>query len=172
MTDTAVARAPDRAARRQALLDEVLRAEDEVSWITLRTMPPMFAQGAFTWTQLRGLFAIAYRGEATIGQFAELMGVGQPSASVLADRLVRDGLIERKSDTRDRRRTLVTLADRGRALITGMLDIRRSTFERYAAHMSDASLQALADGTLALAAAARAATAIRAAGGCERESAR
>ena len=88
------------------LLDEVLRGEDEVPRITLRTMLPMFAQEAFTRTQLRGLFAIAYRGEATIGQFAELISVGQPSASVLADRLVQAGLIERKSDTHDCWRTL------------------------------------------------------------------
>ena len=49
-----------------------------------------------------------------------------------------------------------------------MLETRRSTIERYAEHMSDAALQALADGTRALAEAARAATETSAAGGLER----
>src|SRR5579859_713955 len=53
--------------------------------------------------QLKLLFFTFYRGPATVGKIASALGVTLPSASATIDRLVRSGLLERRSDPSDRR---------------------------------------------------------------------
>ena len=48
-----------------------------------------------------------------IGQIAEILGIGQPTASHLIDRLVQAQLVSRTEDPLDRRRTLAQLSPNG-----------------------------------------------------------
>ncbi|MHB9059136.1 MAG: MarR family winged helix-turn-helix transcriptional regulator, partial [Bacillota bacterium] len=63
--------------------------------------------------QIKGLFALAKSGGATIGRLAERLGVGEPTASLLVDRLVRQGWVVRGEDPEDRRRTIASLSKEG-----------------------------------------------------------
>src|SRR2546428_9200975 len=58
--------------------------------------------------QLRALTVLRDEEVATVGRLAELFGIGLPAASILADRLVRAGYVERNEDPADRRRARPT----------------------------------------------------------------
>lgn len=55
--------------------------------------------------------------EVTIGDVAEALQVRHHSASLLVDRGVKRGLLNRRVDSADRRRALVSLTDEGQAIL-------------------------------------------------------
>jgi DNA-binding MarR family transcriptional regulator len=57
---------------------------------------------------------LATEGPMSVGELAERLGVSLPTASLLVGELSRQGLVERREDERDRRRTIVTVAERYR----------------------------------------------------------
>src|SRR5258707_5122026 len=52
-----------------------------------------------------------------VSELAEWLRTSKPSASILVDRLVQPGYVERVEDQDDRRRTLVVLTTKGRELV-------------------------------------------------------
>ncbi len=144
-----VGRTPDTRDRR-TLLEKILDAEDELTWTSLRLLPPAIAGSELTWAQLRTLFTVAYEGAPTVGRVAKLLGVGRSTASVMIDRLARAGLVKRDADPTDRRRRRVRLTRDGRNMVSRMLGVRRSMYRRYAVHLSDDELRALATAVRAL----------------------
>lgn len=68
---------------------------------------------------MQALAFLAYYGSLAVGELAELLGIGNPAASVLVQQLVEQGLVVRSEDVHDRRRTLVTLTEPGARLIRG-----------------------------------------------------
>jgi DNA-binding MarR family transcriptional regulator len=67
--------------------------------------------------QFRMMMAIALSPELSISNAAEVMGLTLPSASKVADELARAGLVQRKEDRRDRRRSLLSLTPAGFAVL-------------------------------------------------------
>jgi len=65
----------------------------------------------------RALIFLSHAGDASVSAMAEHLGLSLPAASRLADTLVRRGLISRQSQVGDRRRVLLSLTARGRAVI-------------------------------------------------------
>jgi DNA-binding MarR family transcriptional regulator len=63
------------------------------------------------------MMAIAMESELSISNAAAVMGLTLPSASKVADELVREGLIRRREDRRDRRRSLLSLTPAGVAVL-------------------------------------------------------
>jgi DNA-binding MarR family transcriptional regulator len=74
-----------------------------------------------------------------------------PAASVLADRLVRTGYVERNEDTADRRRVLLTLTRAGVQLVTDLREGSHQHLRRWMSQLSPADLSALTRGWRALA---------------------
>jgi len=62
---------------------------------------------ALTMAQLRALMTLDDGGQVTVGQLAERLGIGMPAASSIIDRLVEEGLADRRQDPLDRRRAVV-----------------------------------------------------------------
>ncbi|HEU5159971.1 MAG TPA: MarR family transcriptional regulator [Streptosporangiaceae bacterium] len=60
------------------------------------------------------LFALAIGGPASVGELAERMGLSPATVSQLVNELERGGFVDRREDARDRRRTIVSLAERHR----------------------------------------------------------
>src|SRR4030095_5655664 len=56
-----------------------------------------------TFAQARALFMLAARQELTVSQLAKLLGVGNPTASILVQQLVERELVTRTEHTIDRR---------------------------------------------------------------------
>lgn len=65
--------------------------------------------------QFRSLNYVAQHGGCSIGDLAHFLGVTMPTASAMADRLVRAGLVETRADTADRRRSPLHITVAGSA---------------------------------------------------------
>lgn len=103
-----------------------------------------------TLRQLRAIDAIG-PGPTTIGQIADALGIAQPTASLLVERLARLGLVERADDPSDRRRRLVRPTPAGESCLASW---RGDVHERLAdrlAQLADDDLNALIRGLRALA---------------------
>ena len=101
--------------------------------------------------QVRAMYVLRDEGEVAIGHLAEVFGFGMPAASVLADRLVKAGLAERREDPADRRRVLVRLSRSGDRLVSELLEGSQSLLRRWMASLDADEVQALARGWNALA---------------------
>lgn len=60
-----------------------------------------------TMAQLRALMTLTDSDQLTVGQLADRLGIGMPAASSIIDRLVEEGLADRRQDPRDRRRAVI-----------------------------------------------------------------
>ena len=61
-----------------------------------------------------------------ISEIAEAISVDQPRASRLVNEAAEQGLVTRRADDRDARRSIVELTDAGRALLASARETRRS----------------------------------------------
>jgi DNA-binding MarR family transcriptional regulator len=101
--------------------------------------------------QLRALFVLRDEEEASVGRLAELFGMGLPGTSMLADRLVRSGFVERRADPDDRRRVLLRLSRAGDRLVGDLREGSSSQLRRWMTKLSPEDLAALSRGWRALA---------------------
>ena len=101
--------------------------------------------------QLRAIYVLRDEEVATVGRLAELFGIGLPAASILADRLVRAGFVDRNDDPADRRRVLLTLTRAGVQLVTELQEGNHMLMRRWMSRMSPEDLAALNQGWRALA---------------------
>jgi DNA-binding MarR family transcriptional regulator len=80
------------------------------------------------------LMAIAFEGQLSVSELAERLDLSLSTTSLLVGELSRAGLVSRTEDDRDRRRTLVALADGYREAAEEWLQARltplRRTLER------------------------------------------
>jgi DNA-binding MarR family transcriptional regulator len=145
---------------RQALIEEVQGSQKLVITAIQQVVMPYWLQLDLSMAQLKGILTLASSGSTTVSQFATVLRVGRSAASLLVDRLVQDGLVERTEDTEDRRRTLIRLSPRGEDLVAQLRQGRGKLhpLSDWLDHLSDSDLVALAQGLSALAAEAQRAT--------------
>ena len=112
--------------------------------------------------QLKGAFALAYLKQSTISEFADVLHIGRSAASLLVDRLVQDGLVERTEDTEDRRRMVIRLSVAGMELVARLRQERaeHNPLPAWLEKLSTSDLQALVQGLRALAVEAQATTGV------------
>jgi len=101
--------------------------------------------------QLRAIYLLRDEEIATVGRLAELFGIGLPGASILADRLVRAGYVERNEDPADRRRVQLTLTRAGVQLVTELQEGSHLLLRRWMSRLSPEDFAALSRGWRALA---------------------
>lgn len=63
------------------------------------------------------LLTLALEGESTVGELAGRIGLAPATTSLLANELNRAGLLDRREDDRDRRRTIVSVPEQHLAVI-------------------------------------------------------
>jgi DNA-binding MarR family transcriptional regulator len=84
---------------------------------------------------------IAMLGETTISELAEQEGIAVSTASLLVTQLVDAGVVERREDPADRRRSVVSVREGLRAESEALLEARlaplRRVFERFPAEHMD-----------------------------------
>lgn len=85
------------------------------SWIDLQLTLP----------QLRTIFIIAHNNTSSIKEISGQLGVGEPTASHLVEKLVKSGLVSRVDDAEDRRRVIVKLSEKGKTLIDTLMGWER-----------------------------------------------
>jgi DNA-binding MarR family transcriptional regulator len=99
-----------------------------------------------TFAQARAVIILAARKELTVSQLAKLLGVGNPTASILVQQLVERGLVTRTEDASDRRQTVIRLSAQGQEIGSGRRQEREKQWQRWLGHLSDDDLSALARG--------------------------
>jgi len=87
--------------------------------------PPSWMDADLTFGQLRLIYLLSHSGPQSIGQIAERFHVTLTSASQFADRVERQGLVERQHRRDDRRVVELQLTDAGHALVASMLGMQR-----------------------------------------------
>jgi len=99
-----------------------------------------------------GVFAvIALDGPLTVSELARHEGVALSTASLLVTQLAEAGLVERHEDSRDRRRTVVSVAPEHRRESEEVLESKLAPLRRALVRMGDRRAQALLEGLAVLA---------------------
>src|SRR5258706_4255749 len=122
--------------------DEALAAYKKLHRVLLTSTAGKWRDLDISMQQLRAMYFLRDEEEISVGRLAELFGIGLPAASLLADRLVRSGYVERRDDPADRRRVLLKLTRVGLRLVTDLREGSHSLLRRW---MSALSPQDLAD---------------------------
>ena len=79
-----------------------------------------------TLPQYRALIVLASKGPQRVVSLAEALGVTPPTATRMCDRLVRKGLVRRRTPRDDRREVRLSLTAAGRELVTAVTERRRA----------------------------------------------
>jgi len=126
---------------REVLAQLVTHARPRVSnWLDLD-----LAMGQF-----KAMLVLTEQRQITVGGLARALGISEPSASLLVDKLVGRGLAERRSDLADRRRTVVSPTDEGWKLVNRLRQTRDEYVASWLNLLSDSDLAALLRGLEAL----------------------
>lgn len=112
--------------QRAALAAEVLRLNGQVHDRSMRLVGPMPVPADLTIQQLRVLDHLVKRPGLSVHELGSLLGVSDPTASGLVERLVEKRLVSRTDDTDDRRIRRLRPTDAGQDVMR-QLD---SMFER------------------------------------------
>ena len=81
----------------------------------------------------------------TIGEVARISLYNQPTATKIVERLTEEGLLERRRDGEDRRKTLVFITPKGRDLVADLLMDAKDYETRITESYSDAEVKVLKD---------------------------
>jgi DNA-binding MarR family transcriptional regulator len=84
-------------------------------------------------------------GPVSMRELAKGMAIGESSATAAADRLVRQGLVERLDDPTDRRVVLLALTTAGSELVGSVLEAAAAKTSRMLSALSDIQLAQLVD---------------------------
>ena len=103
-----------------------------------------------TMGQLKAMLALGVGGPLSVGELGRRLGISEPAASLLVDRLEEQGLATRGPDETDRRRTLVSLTDAAEQLGERLRHTHGELLDEYLDRLSDDELEALGRGLAAL----------------------
>lgn len=158
--DAGVVNEPQRPLRADEDLTPGERREQvtrECAAVAHRLMAALARQDAPAWldlditmAQFKALMALASRGPLMVGALGRMLGISEPSASLLVDKLEEHELARRETDPEDRRRTRVSLTAAAGDLLGRLHEGRRETFAALVADLSDDELAALSRGIAAL----------------------
>lgn len=138
---------PERAR----LLDAVIEGQKQVLRAAHAASTPTWLEVQLTMGQLKALFALSC-GALSVSEVGEALGTGRAAASLLVDRLVQLGLVERSEDPVDRRRTIVRLTPEAERSLSQLREGGRERLREWLDRLSDDDLAALAKGMRALSA--------------------
>lgn len=96
--------------------------------------------------QLRALAFLDRHPGACLSHVADHLGVTRPTASVIVDRLVRQGLLGRGVDPRERRRIVLTLTPKGARHLEEARRATRAWMSNVLSPLSQATLRRIAEG--------------------------
>jgi DNA-binding MarR family transcriptional regulator len=100
---------------------------------------------------IAALLHVAGEGPIGMSELAERLGVSLATASQVVGELDEWGLVERKTDATDRRRTLVTVAAEHRPVTRALLDTRLKPLQRTLRRLAPQERSALVRGLSVLA---------------------
>src|SRR5258707_8684967 len=142
----------DNEAQAAKKVQAALEAQRALKQVMHRTDTPDWVHLDLSMGQLKALVALATAGDMNVSELAEWLRTSKPSASILVDRLVQPGYVQRLEDQDDPRRTLVVLTTKGRELVDRLQRSGGERMQVWLEQMSPDDLAALTRGLRALAA--------------------
>ena len=97
-----------------------VRAEQCIALLQRRLIKPMSRGGPrsdLTLTQYHAMSFLASRGKASVTELKDMLGFAQSTTSVLVDKLVKLGLVEKRRDRRDHRVACVVPMPKGLRMV-------------------------------------------------------
>ncbi len=136
--------------RRSELVSTIVRAYMDLFMTMQFTSVSHWLMLELSFAQTRALFMLAARIQLTVSELARLLGVGNPTASLLVQQLVERGLVTRSEHPTDRRQTILRLSPKGLEIGAGRQKERAKQWQRWLSQLSDKELSALAHGLSAI----------------------
>jgi len=143
---------------RKTLIEDIVASHQYLYRAIGASAPSVWMNLDLSMAQLKTLMTLYSCGALPIGQIAESLGIGQPTASHLVDRLVQTQLVTRTEDALDRRRTLAQLSPGGEEIVEQIYQNRFGPLRRWLAQLDDEALAAFHQGSRALEAVAKSET--------------
>src|SRR5579884_2427040 len=140
----------DRVAELRLQLRRTMRG----LWARRRPTPELLALVEDASLGRRHVALLAHvgtEGERSVGEVARELGLSLPAASTLARELETHGLLERREDPADRRRTVVALAPGTQEAVREWLARRSRPLEQALASLTEAEQEAFLKGLRTLA---------------------
>lgn len=122
------ARSVSAQASPPAVVEAVLGASRVFTAVAARSLSDVADE--VTLAQYRALLVLGARGPQRVASLADALGVTPPTATRMCDRLVRKGLIRRRTARQDRRQVHLALTPGGRELIDEVTARRRDEISR------------------------------------------
>lgn len=110
---------PDRSA----VVEAVLGASRVLVAVAARSLADVAEE--VTLPQYRALVVLVSRGPQRVASLAEALAVTPPTATRMCDRLVRKGLMRRRTSSEDRREVHLSISATGRDLVSQVTARRR-----------------------------------------------
>ncbi len=104
------------------------------------THPPEFPDPSVTMAQMRVLMLLGVIGEARMSDLAPQLRISLSTLSSLVDRLVDAGFVARRTDERDRRSVLVSLAPAGTDLLDSFQELGADHLRKLLVHLSTSEI--------------------------------
>jgi DNA-binding MarR family transcriptional regulator len=130
---------------RSRLLDEIGALEIRLLALGLPEQTSSLLDYDLTLQQIRAFAFILARGKTSISKVGDALGIRPNVATGIIQRLVDRGLIERHEDPVDRRIRLLTVTDRGLALIDELSGIVLAKARELLDRLSDEQLHQMRD---------------------------
>jgi len=137
------AHAADRRAR---LLADCHDAAHEVFAALNRSAGPELLSLDLTMGQFKAMATLTINGPQPVGELGRRLGISEPAASLLVDKLEELGLAVRERDPQDRRRTLVTATAAAEELAARLRQGREEHILAWLGALSDEELDGLTRG--------------------------
>jgi DNA-binding MarR family transcriptional regulator len=136
------------APTHEALVKEVMAALLTLTRTLQSQTTPYWLDLDLSLAQVKTLLAVGDLGAPTIGEIATMLGVSQPTASHLVERLVQSNLAYRSEDAHNRRRTLVHLTPSGEEMLLHLIGYPKlaHTFAERLSALSDDELTVCVQG--------------------------
>jgi DNA-binding MarR family transcriptional regulator len=99
---------------REQIIETIADTLPEIMRRILESRPLHQGEFDITLAQMRAMGAIGSQGACTMGELAARLGISLSAATGLTDRMVQQGMIERKPDPEDRRIVRVEISKFGR----------------------------------------------------------
>ena len=93
--------------------------------------------------QFKAMATVTMFGSQPVGELGRRLGISEPAASLLVDKLEERGLVARVRDQEDRRRILVTATAAGNELAARLRQGREEQVDQWFAALTDEELSSL-----------------------------
>jgi MarR family transcriptional regulator, organic hydroperoxide resistance regulator len=129
----------------QKLMGRYLHSDAPDAWLTLH----------LTIAQLKSLMLINFKGSTNFKMLAEALNVSPPNVTGIVDRLVVQELVSREDNPDNRRMQILQVTDKGRALISELMEQKDLQLSSALVKMKTEDLENLYNGMVALVSAAQ-----------------